>query len=216
MIAAVIPAYNESKRLGDVIKKTKKFVNRVIVVDDGSKDNTFDVAKKNADIVLRNVVNMGKGFALKAGFEEAVRERADAIVMLDADGQHDPAEIPKLLAGLKKSDFVVGVRDFSKMPFRARFANNILTLIFRVLFFMNAGDSQSGFRAVKTRIYSRIKWKSNSYGVETEMLANAAKKKIAYSEVPIKTIYHEIYKGTGVTDGIKILLLMIRWRLFPW
>jgi len=214
MIAAVIPAYNEEKYLKDVILKTRKFVDKVIVVDDGSKDRTVEIAKKYADITLHHVVNMGKGFALRTGFEEAIRERASKIVMLDADGQHDPSDIPKLLRALSDTELVVGSRDFEKMPLRARFANIFLSFLFRCLFGTRINDTQSGFRALKSEIYKKIKWKSNRYGVETEMLANAAKKKINYSEVPIKTIYHEIYKGTNFTDGIKIALLMAKWRFF--
>jgi len=216
MIIAVIPAYNEAKRIKGVILKTSKYVDRVIVVDDGSTDNTFAVAKRYADIVLKNIINMGKGFALRVGFEAAIKEKASLIVMLDADGQHDASEIPVFLRELKKSDFVIGERDFSKMHFRARCANMLLSAVFRILFGMDIGDSQSGFRAVNSKIYGKIKWDTNKYGVETEMLANAARNKVIYSEVPIATIYHEVYKGTSFIDGIKIALLMLKWRFFRW
>lgn len=216
MMIAVIPAYNESRYLKEVILKTKKFVSRVIVVDDGSKDKTYDIAKRYADVVLRNIINMGKGFALKTGFEEAIKEGANAIVTIDADGQHDPSEIPKLVKALSKADFIIGSRNFEKMPFRARFANSLLSSLFRFLFGTNIKDTQSGFRAMKSRVYNKIKWKSSRYGVETEMLANAVRHRVRIAEVPIRTIYHEIYKGTSFIDGMKILCSMIRWRLLQW
>jgi len=214
MIIAVIPAYNEEKHIGDVIKKTKKFVDRVIVVDDCSSDKTFEIAKVSADIVIKNPINMGKGFSLRTGIEEAMKEKAKIIVMLDADGQHDPSEIPKLVAVLKEREMVVGKREFgSKMPIGSRVANIFFSSLFRILFNFDAGDILSGFRAIRAGSYRKIMWKSNRYAVETEMLAKAAKNKLSYAAVPIKTIYHEVYKGTSVIDAIKIFFYLLWFRI---
>ena len=96
-IFAIIPAYNEEKQINSVINKTKKYVDEVIVVDDGSKDSTGEIAKKSNAIVLRHLVNLGKGAALKTGCDYAVKNKAGIIIAVDADAQHDPKEIPNFL-----------------------------------------------------------------------------------------------------------------------
>src|SRR5919106_1280472 len=97
-VIAVIPAYNESKNIRSVISETSKHVNSIIVVDDGSIDKTSELAAAMNTIVVRNKVNMGKGFALKRGLIECLRHNPDVVITIDADGQHDPSEIPKILA----------------------------------------------------------------------------------------------------------------------
>src|SRR3989338_1015043 len=105
---AVIPAYNEQKYIADVIKNTKKYVDTVIVVDDGSADLTSNVSKE-ADIVARHVINMGKGTALRTGFEAAIAKGADIVVTIDADGQNDSREIPLLVTALQRNQLDIVV-----------------------------------------------------------------------------------------------------------
>src|SRR3989338_8747027 len=109
-VYAIIPGYNEAARIGSVIKEVAKYADEVIAVDDGSSDGTGSVAKEAGATVLRHVINCGKGAALKTGCEYAVSNGADAIVAIDADGQHNPAEIPKFLKALKDADIVFGYR----------------------------------------------------------------------------------------------------------
>lgn len=214
-IIAIIPAYNEEKHIEDIINRTKKYVEMVVVVDDGSADSTYKKSK-SADIILRHIVNLGKGAALKTGFLTALKNNADIIITLDADGQNNPEDIPNFIGALEKykADIVVGARKFNKnMPAIFRVGNWGLRKIFQILFKLNVNDSQSGFRAIRANIYPKIKWQSTNYSVEAEMLANAGRNNLRCIEVPIATKYLNRYKGTTIVDGINIFLQMIIWRL---
>ena len=213
MNIAIIPAFNESRTIKEVIKKTKKYVDKVIVIDDGSSDNTFNEAE-SADIRLKHIVNIGKGLALKTGFEAAIRENADTIITIDSDLQHDPGEIPLFLDKIKEHDIVIGTRSLNKkMPIIFRFGNSLIHYIFKILFNLNIKDTQCGFRAFKAEIYPLIKWQALNYAVETEILAKAGKNNLKIAEVPIKTIYADKYKGTNIIDGVKIIFSMLKWKV---
>ncbi|HLC65559.1 MAG TPA: glycosyltransferase family 2 protein [Candidatus Nanoarchaeia archaeon] len=212
-IWAVIAAYNEAGRIGRVLEGTRKFVDNVVVVDDGSKDSTFEAAKKNA-IVLRHSVNLGKGAALKTGCDFAIKHGADIIVVLDADGQHDPREIPRFLKALKNADIVFGYRKLNKrMPLVLRFGNWFINTVAEVIYGMKMKDTQSGYRAFRADVYKRIRWEATDYSMESEMIANVGKNKLRYREIPIETIYGDRYKGTTIIDGIKIVFNMVWWKI---
>lgn len=208
----IIPAYNEAKRIIPVIEKTKDFVSNIVVVDDGSSDNTAQVAKDVTPNVLRHVVNLGKGAALKTGVVFALRRGAKKIVMLDADGQHLPQEIPLFLRKLEEVDFVFGVRKFtSDMPVILRIGNGIISWLTYILHGIKLQDTQCGFRAFNAEVFSRIEWKSTDYGVESEMIANVGRGNLRYTQVVVSTIYLDKFKGTTVLDGAKIVGQML-WR----
>lgn len=212
---AVIPTYNEEKTVGKVVKETKKFVDKVIVVDDGSKDNSYIEAKKNGAEVLKHVINMGLGFTLKTGCEKAIEE-ADLIITIDGDGQHDPREIPRLIEVLKdyNLDIVFGYRPLSKnMPFIKKFGNWWIYNFSKLFFGIDVKDTQSGFRVFTRKAYEKIKWNSNRYAVSSEIVMRAGKNKLKYKEIPIKTIYSDKFKGTTIVDGFKIFLNMLWWRI---
>ena len=125
-VFAVIPAFNEEERIEKVISETNGYVNSVIVVDDGSNDNTYKVAKKTDATTLKHAINMGLGFTLRTGCEKALQNGADIIVTIDGDGQHDPNEITKLVKTLERGnyDVVIGIRPPDKyMPFTKKFGN---------------------------------------------------------------------------------------------
>lgn len=213
-IIAVIPAHNESKYIKDVVKKAKQHVDVVIVVDDASTDDTKELAEEAGAIVLRHAINLMKGASLKTGCELALQKGADIIITLDADGQHDPNEIPKFIEKLNQSDLVIGIREFDKnMSLKSKIGNKILSGFSKVLYRTDIKDSQSGFRAFNTNIYKKIAWESSDYGVETEMIKRLSDNHIKFSEVKIKTIYNDKYKGTTPIDGIKIAFNMIKWRM---
>ena len=107
-IFIIIAAYNEQKNLGAVIDETKKFCKNIIVVDDGSKDKTYEIAKNKGIIALKHIINLGKGAAVKTGADYALKHGAEAIILVDADGQHEPKEIPRFLNSLKGKDIVFG------------------------------------------------------------------------------------------------------------
>ena len=214
-IWAVIPAYNEEKNIADIIKKTKKYVNNVLVIDDGSKDKTKEVAEKASATVLRHIVNLGKGAALKTGCDYAIKNYAKYIVALDADAQHNPEDIPRFIERLKKYDIVFSYRKASKkMPLVLRFGNQFISNVVRTVYGVSLNDTQSGFRAFSKEAYKKIRWNAADYSMESEMIARVGKQKLKYVQIPIQTIYSDKYKGTTVIDGIKIVLNMIWWKLF--
>ena len=214
-IYVVIPAYNESEKIGFVIDEVKQFCKNVVVVDDGSDDDILEVIDNKKAVVLKHIINLGKGAALKTGCDFAVRNGAKKIIVLDADGQHEPCEIPKFLRALEKTDVVFGCRELSRdMPFILRFGNWFISLTACILFGIRLKDTQCGYRAFSSSAYKKIRWKAVDYSMESEMISNIYKKKLRYACIPVKTIYADDYKGTTVIDGIKIVLKMITWRLF--
>ena len=214
-IWAVIPAYNEQKNIGSIIKKTKKYVDNVIVVDDGSTDKTKEVAEKSGPIVLRHVVNLGKGATLKTGCDFAVEKGAEFIAALDADAQHNPDDIPRFIEKLGKYDIVFSYRKASsKMPLVIRFGNWFISNVVNILHGVKLNDTQCGFRAFSKDAYMKIRWNASDYSMESEMIAMAGKQRLKYVQIPIETIYSDKYKGTTIIDGIKIVLNMLWWRLF--
>ena len=115
---AVIPAYNEEKHIGAIICGSKKYIANVVVVDDGSKDRTALEAKNKGAVVLRHIINLGKGAALKTGCDYALKEGASKIVVLDADAQHEPSSIPAFLKAIEQNDVALGYRGLNKnIPF---------------------------------------------------------------------------------------------------
>lgn len=213
---AIIPMYNEEGTVGKVVKETLKYVDKVIAVDDGSKDKCYDEAKKAGAIVVKHIINMGLGFTLATGCEKAVSMGAKILVTIDSDGQHDPKEIPKLLKVLKdeKLDIVFGSRPISdKMPVVKKIGNWGIYTGSKRMFSIDVKDTQSGLRMFKSSAYQKIKWRSSRYAVSSEIVMNTGKAKLKYKEVPIKTIYNDNFKGTTIFDGMKIFLNMIWWRL---
>jgi len=210
----IIPAFNEEKTINTVVKNAKKFVDKVIVVDDGSTDRTGDEAKNSGALVIRHIINMGLGFSLRTGCEKALKKGADIIVTIDADGQHDPKEIPKLVEELKKNklDIVIGYRTPDKnMPFTKKLGNWLIYNSSKLFFGVDIKDTQSGFRVFTKKAYYKIKWDSARYAVASEIVMHIGKNKLKYKEVPIKTIYEDKFKGTTIIDGVKIFLHMVWW-----
>lgn len=211
----VIPARNEADTIAQVLGKVREFVERVVVVDDGSEDDTFLQAQKAGAMVLRHGVNLGKGAALKTGCEYALSHGASSIITMDADGQHDPAEIPLFLEALQRHDIVFGARQIPQsMPFIFRWGNKFMSSTLKVLYQLNIEDSQCGYRAFTAASYPKIRWEALNYYVETEMVIRTGKHQLKHAQVPIKTIYADSYKGTTVLDGVLIVGKMVGWRLW--
>jgi len=214
-IWAVIPAHNEQKNIAEIVIKTKKYVDKVLVVDDGSRDSTIELAEKANAIVLRHVVNLGKGAALKTGCDFAVKNGAEYIVVLDADLQHKPEDIPRFIEKLRKYDIVFSYRKESrKMPAVLKFGNWLISGIVNSLYKVKLNDTQCGFRAFTKETYKKIRWNASDYSMESEIIARVGKQRLKYVQIPIQTIYSDKYKGTTVIDGMKIVLSMVWWKLF--
>ena len=212
---AVIPARNEQKNIAEIIKKTKKYVGKVVIVDDGSTDNTRELAEKSGAIVLGHIVNLGKGAALKTGCDYAFKNGAKYIIALDADSQHKPEDIPRFIDKLQKYDVVFSYRKASgKMPIVLRFGNWFISNAAKALYGIGLNDTQCGFRAFSKEAYKKIRWNASDYSMESEMIARAGKQRLKYVQIPIQTIYSDRYKGTTIIDGMKIVTNMFWWKFF--
>lgn len=200
----VIPAFNEERRIYQNIKKIKKYVKNVIVVDDGSKDNTAKVAKRAGAFVISYKKNIGKGYAQRLGCKEALKRKADIIIIIDAN-QHKPEEIPKFLKSLKYSDMVIGSRKLGVLKttkvnkfgnWGLTFGVNLLSFGFNFKKWLT--DTESGFRAIRANKYKLLNLKGNRYEIESEIVLESARKKLRIKEIPITTTKKVIGRGLGV------------------
>jgi glycosyltransferase involved in cell wall biosynthesis len=188
---AVIPGYQEGRRIAQVVAVARRHL-PVVVVDDGSTDDTASQAELAGAIVIRQVPNQGKGVALRTGFRYALEHGADAVVTLDADGQHDPAEIPRFLAAFEAShpELVLGCRDFRSMPPVRRLSNSVGRLIFSAAVGRRIPDNQSGFRLIGRRLMaSTLESAEPGFAFEVEMIARCIALDLPMAWVPIRTIY---------------------------
>ena len=195
---AIVPAHNEAGRIGAVVLAVAAQGLPVLVVDDGSVDATSAEAAAAGARVLRLEPNRGKGGALKAGFREALASTAAAFLTLDGDGQHDPAEIPRLLDAWEESgaDLVVGMRDYRDMPPIRWFTNNVSRLLFSQALGQRIPDNQSGFRVHSRRIAeAALSSEEQGFAFEVEEIAICVGRGYGLAWVPIKTIY-----GTEKSD----------------
>ena len=192
-ILAVIPAYNEECRVAAVIKGTSQYL-PVLVVDDGSKDETSRVAQEAGAQVVRQEPNQGKGMAILNGFRYALEHGYDAVITLDADGQHDPDEIPLFIQDFesKKTDLIIGKRDFSKMPFPRNITNRIGTWSFSNAMKQYIPDNQSGYRLHSRRLVEEaLSSQEHGFEFEVEIILRCVLKGYTLSWIPIKTIYND-------------------------
>ncbi len=190
-VLALIPAFNESVHIANVIYRTKEFL-PVLVIDDGSHDRTAAIAAECGADVFRQLPNQGKGRALKRGFQTAIERNYDAVITLDADGQHTPEEIPLFTDafGQTHSDLVIGYRQFNKMPLVRRCSNTIGTILFSWAVGCPVRDNQSGYRLISNRLMQTM-LDSDEVGFEyeVEMIVRCLQQGMSISWVPIETIY---------------------------
>src|SRR3989344_9332326 len=212
-IFIVIPAFNEEKRIGKVLADVKERGYPFIVIDDGSKDKTSQVAKKYTPYVLRHSINLGKGAALKTGCLAAFKLGAEAAILMDSDGQHKASDLPKFVHALKTYDVVFGARDFKGTPAVRLLGNRLITILTSLLFGIKVGDILCGFKAFSRGAFNKIRWSSLGYSVETEIVALTGKNHLKYCEVPVATVYYDKFKGLTPETGLETLFDLILFRL---
>lgn len=194
--AVLIPAYNAGRHLGDVLQRLAPYAlpADTLVIDDGSTDDTGSVARGGRVRVLRQEPNQGKAAALRRGFRELADY--DFVATLDADGQHDPADIPRFLAATAEADLIVGARQLSgRMPWHRQIGNRWASWVTTLLAGQPVADSQSGYRlharSLLAEVVQRIPETSDGYLFETEMLVRAARAGFRLGTVPIETVYED-------------------------
>ncbi len=213
-ITAILPAYNEELCISGIILGSKKYVDRIIVVDDGSTDNTVKIAELAGAEVISHSYNLGKGAALKTGFEAA--KSSDIIVTIDSDGQHHPKEIPKLVTPIinGEADIVNGSRYINgnkkDTPSYRRIGQTVLDKATNLNGGLNITDSQSGFRAFARHSLPAFRFSSSDFGIESEMLTDAANAGLRIKEVEINVRY-DVNGSTKnpVSHGMGVLVKII-------
>ena len=192
-LIALIPAYNEAARVGDVVARTRPHVNEVVVIDDGSDDDTAAVAEKAGARVLRHERNRGKGGAIATALDDFERSKAEFAIFLDADGQHDPAEIGKFVEAAERenADVVVGSRmeDVRHMPRARLWTNRFTSWVTGKLAGQKIADSQCGYRLLRRAVLKDFKFSTARFETETEMLIQAGRAGRKITNVRIRTIY---------------------------
>jgi glycosyltransferase involved in cell wall biosynthesis len=227
-IVILIPSYNEGNRIGDVIRKCLNCNMDILIVNDGSTDNTVEVLKEfegqrnNKVTILTHPLNMGKGEALKTGFNYVVDKDYSGVITIDADGQHDVNEIDDFLAEIDKNnpDLIVGSRfgNTEGMPLIRRLVNRTTSWIISEIAGKKIEDVQSGYRFLKTIVLKNIKLETKNFDTEPEILLKAGWFNFKITNIPIRTIYYlDEFKShvNPVKDTVKFFKLVfksIRWK----
>jgi glycosyltransferase involved in cell wall biosynthesis len=220
-VMVLIPAFNAAKSVGDVIRASKEFVRDVVVINDGSRDDTASVARAAGAEVVDHPQNRGKGAALKTGFARAIKNGYDVVVTLDADGQHLPREIPKFLKSREetKADLIIGGRShlFGEMLPRRRLANRFSAWSIAKASKTGITDSQSGFRLYSANLLRSVRLRTDGFDLESEVIVRAGVGGFKVLTIPIDLgfvdgISTSHYKP--LKDTLRIAWTVTRARLF--
>ncbi len=226
---AVIPCFHEENFIGDIVTRARIYADRVIVIDDGSTDNTAEVAQAAGAHVIRHKARQGAGAATGSAFEAAKKYNADVLITLDGDGQHNPDEIPQVLAPILRggADLVIGSRflqpslkqsqtvsnSLKHVPKYRKFGIDVITWLYNFGSKVKVSDSQSCFRAHSRRLIEAVNITENGFGFSVQVLIQARGKGFLIKEVPVSCIYHsESSSLNPVAHGLGVACSVIRLR----
>ena len=216
-IVAAIPAFNEEKTIAKVVILAQKYVDKVIVCDDGSTDLTGEIAKRLGAEVVEHEKNLGYGAALRSLFKKVQEINPDAMVILDADYQHNPEDIPKIVEPILKeeADIVIGSRFLteSEVPKYRMFGIKVITNLARVASYKEITDAQSGFRAYSRKAIHSVMPTEQGMGASTEILLKAKERDLKIKEVPIKINYkvEKPSKHNPISHGVGVVLSTVKY-----
>ena len=224
-VCIIIPAYNEAEIIGNVIKNTQlafeqsPYKTKIVVVNDGSADTTADIAKISGATVISHILNSGAGGATATGLRYAEKHGFDIACTMDADGQHNPADVVKGVQQLidKKADLMIGSRliNVEGMSRVKVIGNKGLSFITNILFGIHSTDSQSGLRVFSRKALENLKWKTSGYEFCSEMLWRAHQLGLSIGEYPIEAIYTDYSKAKGQNNwnAINIVKSLVKRRI---
>lgn len=212
-----MPAFNEEKYIGSLVLKTRQYVDQVIVVDDGSTDNTVEIAKLAGAKVIQHKTNKGYGAAIQSIFAEAKKINPDVLVILDADGQHNPQEIPNLVKPILDNNYdcVIGTRreQAKKIPFYRRIGQSIILRSVKTISENSLTDSECGFRAFSRKAIKTLELREKGMAVSAETVADATRKNLKITQVPVNVVYnqdsstmHPVRHGLSVFTRILVMI----------
>lgn len=220
-IVAVIPAFQCCPTIGEVVEATRRFIDRVVVVDDGSSDGSGEAARAAGAEVYRIENNSGKGVALRHGWERVLpAEGVEALALIDGDGQHDPLDLPTFFKAWDEGnvDLLVGARlkNRTDIPVHRYWTNIIGSKLLTWVSGVDLEDSQSGYRLISVDLLNRIGLRSKGYAIESEMLLKSAKRGARIAHVPIRTIYHDRVPShfRPLVDTTRIFCASVYHRIF--
>ncbi|MBE6497185.1 MAG: glycosyltransferase family 2 protein [Methanobrevibacter sp.] len=216
----VLPAYNEATRIQPVLEDIASKGYNMVIVNDGSSDNTLEVIKQSKKLfpdqihIFNLLINRGVGVATQTGFEAVLKYNPKYIVSMDSDGQHSADDLDNVIKPLVTGEAkaVIGVRPLKDMPRSRNYANAIMNLLTRIFYRVDVSDSQTGFRAITVDALEKISINATGYLISSEFIREINDNNIPFAEVPIKTIYtpETQAKGTNAIVALKILLQMIK------
>ena len=211
----LMPARNEARTIGPIVEKVKARL-PVLVIDDGSTDDTAAAARKAGAEVVSHPANLRKGAALKTGFSWALRNNYEAVITMDADGQHDPADLDKFLDAYaeRPSHIMIGEREFSKMPWPNRLTTPLGSGILSRALGVRVTDNQSGFRLLSRNFLENVQLGSTGYEMEVEMIWEAVRLRIPIVWIPIRTLYFPDRKSgfRRIHDTLRFLRMV--WHIW--
>jgi glycosyltransferase involved in cell wall biosynthesis len=219
-LCCLIPAYNEEKRIAQVVRSVREHIPDVIVVDDGSHDATASHAERSGAVVIRHDANKGKGMALRTGFGHALSRNFAAVLTLDGDGQHAPDEITKFLSAFEtdSGDIIIGARlwDRAAIPRYRYIPNQIGIYCISKAAGCRIDDTQSGFRLYRREVLEKITLATTGFETETEVLIRAGKAGFRIHSLPVSAIYHSDYKTNfrPIRDFYRISILFLKLTFF--
>lgn len=215
-IAIIIPAYNAAGTLDLLLAQLLEFAPKhdIMVIDDGSSDSTAEISKLSGVVLIIHPYNKGKGEALRSGFEQALKKGYEAVITLDADGQHDPRYIPSMIDIVDTGhwDIIVGSRrnDFRRMSFARFLSNNITTVVVSLLSGRKIEDSQCGYRLVRRELLESIVLETDGYQMESELLIKAGRRGFSIGHVPIDVKESGTSHIRHLSDTWKFLIMALK------